>query len=81
MFLEPLENPKILLNNGAQGKEAVGTSPTYWPKYAQNAILNDAFTFKKSQENQPNSVSGAHFKHYFTSVYDLLTFGPYTDTI
>ena len=27
----------------------------------------------------PNSVSGAHFKHYFTRVYHLLTFGPYTD--
>ena len=53
MFLEPLENSKILLNNGAQGKEAVGTSPTYWPKYAQNAILNDAFTFKNRKKINP----------------------------
>ena len=43
-------------------------------------FFKDAFTFEKSQENQPNSVSGAHFNRYFTSVYHLLTFGPYTDT-
>ena len=81
MFLEPLENPKINLHCQVQWLTAVGTSPTYFQSMPKIQFFNDAFIFKKSQENQPNSVSGAHFKHYFTSVYDLLTFEPYTDTI